>query len=570
MLDLIVRDGLIVDGTGAPARRADVGIRAGRIVAIGPSDEGAVRTIDAGGLVVAPGFIDPHTHYDAQIMWDPAATPSSLHGITTVLGGNCGFTIAPIEPEHAEYVLPMLARVEGMSVAALREGLDLGWSSFGSWLDRLDGQVAVNAGFMCGHSTLRRLVMGDAATGEQASPEQLEAMTQMLRQSLDEGALGFSSSLGAAHVDHHGDPVPSRFSTREELLTLSGALRPHEGTWLEIVPTIDRLFNDDTCALMADMSVAAGGRALNWNILMVRPGESEREARRSKLRASDVAAARGGCVVGMALPTPMGTRLSFDTGVMLETMPGFEILRAPMQEKLRELCDPVVRRRLADGAASIGYRAYADWPNLKVSDVGAPELRSLVGKTLGEIAAERGVDAFDALLDVVVQDKFRTGLVPPVLGDDDDSWEERVRVLRDARTLAGGSDAGAHLDYIKTFGCTSEFLAQAVRERHILEIEEAVRFLTGDLAQFFGLRDRGRIEVGHHADIVVFDRDSIDVAPIEMVTDLPTGAMRLTAGAIGVTHVIVNGTEIVDHGHLTGSLPGTVLRSGRDTKTVTH
>jgi N-acyl-D-aspartate/D-glutamate deacylase len=567
MLDLIVRGGVVVDGTGAPAKRADVGVRGGRIVAVGEIDEATTRVIDADGLVVAPGFIDVHTHYDAQIMWDPAVTPSSLHGVTTVLGGNCGFTIAPIAAGDADYLLPMLARVEGMSVDALQAGLNLDWDSFGSWLDRLDGRVAVNAGFMCGHTTLRRVVMGKAAVGEQATPAQLEAMAGLLHRSLEEGALGLSSSYGTAHVDHNGDPVPSRFATREELLTLCDALNSHEGTWLEFIPVIDRLFSDETADLMADMSVAAGGRSLNWNALTVRPGDAEREARESRLRACDIASARGGKVVGLAMPTVLSQRLSLATGFLFETFPGFEAVRLPHDEKLRQLRDPEVRRRMKEGAASLGYRPYTDWPRFVVGDVGDPALKALVGRTFTDIGIERGIDAFDALLDVAIEDDFRTGLEPPLVGDDDWCWEERVRLLRDPRTIAGGSDAGAHLDMSKTFAASSQFLAQ-VRNRGLLGIEEAVRLFTSEPARFFGIRDRGCIGKGQFADIVVFDGDTIDTAPIEMRYDMPAGAMRLTSSAVGVAHVIVNGTEIVDHGQVTGATPGTVLRSGRDTKTV--
>jgi N-acyl-D-aspartate/D-glutamate deacylase len=566
MLDLIVRDGYVVDGTGAPGRHADVGISGRRVVAIGRIEDLGARTIDAEGMIVAPGFIDAHTHYDAQIVWDPVLTPSSLHGVTTILGGNCGFTIAPIDPDHAQYILPMLARVEGMSVDALRTGLDLQWTSFGGWLDRLDTRVSVNAGFMCGHSTIRRVVMGDAAVGEEATPDQIAAMKSLLRQSLDGGALGFSTSRAGTHYDHNGDPVPSRFASREEILELASVVGAHEGTWMEISPSVERMYGDDVCGLMADMSVAAGGRSLNWNVLLVRPGESELESRRSKLRASDVAAERGGRVVGMALPTVMTSRLSFDTGVVLEALPGFEILRASREEKLRQLRNPEVRRRLAEGAASVGYRAYSDWANFTVSDVGDVALADLIGRRFRDIAADRGVDPFDALLDVVIEDEFRTGLEPPVQGDDDNSWAERVRVLQDPRTVSGGSDAGAHLDFNKSFGCTSEFLARAVRERKLLTIEEAVRILTYDIAQCFGLIDRGLITPGSYADIVIFDPSIIDCKPITMVADMPAGAERLTAGATGIAHVLVNGSEIIDHDQITGELPGMVLRSGRDTR----
>jgi N-acyl-D-aspartate/D-glutamate deacylase len=569
MLDLLLRNGWVVDGTGAPRRRADVGVRGGRIAVVDRVDESARRTIDVDGLVVAPGFVDPHTHYDAQIMWDPAVTPSSLHGVTTVLGGNCGFTIAPMEPQHGDYLVPMLARVEGMPPDALAAGLDLEWKSYGSWLDRLDGNVGVNAGFLCGHSALRRLVMGESAVGEEATPEQVAAMVALLHESLADGALGFSSSMGQAHNDHHGDPVPSRFATREEMLELCAALREHEGTWIEFIPSIERLFTDPQRELMADMSAAAGGRSLNWNLLSVRQGEEERESRENRLGASDIAAERGGHVVALSVPDAIAARLSFATGFLLDTLPGWkEIVHAPVPERLRLLADANVRRRMLEGSLSNTARPFRDWSTARVSDVGDQALARYVGRRFGDIAAERGGTPFDAMLDIVVEDRLRTGIETPVVGDDDDSWTERVSLFRDSRVLVGGSDAGAHLDMMKTFAATSRFLGSAVRERGFLDLEEAVHLITDAPARFFGLRDRGRVAEGWWADLCVFDADRIDRGPIEMRNDLPAGAQRLTADAEGVAHVFVNGVEILHDHDLTGATPGTVLRSGRDTETA--
>jgi N-acyl-D-aspartate/D-glutamate deacylase len=568
MLDLLLRDGVVIDGTGSPGRRANVGVQDGRVVAVGEVDERAAHTVDCDGLTVAPGFIDPHTHYDAQIMWDPAVTPSSLHGITTVLGGNCGFTIAPMDAPHGDYLIPMLARVEGMPPEALLAGLDLEWKSFGSWLDRLDGNVSVNAGFLCGHSVLRRLVMGEAAVGEAATPDQIAAMVALLHESLADGALGFSSSTGQAHLDHLGSPVPSRFATRDEMLALCGALADHEGTWLEFIPSIEREFTDDECELMADMSVAAGGRALNWNLLGVSAGDDARRLRETKLRASDIARERGGRVVALTLPVPSGLRLTFATGFLLDTLPDWrEIMHKPAAEKLRLLGEPGVRRHLATSARRDGPRAWNNWPECTISDVGDPRLGRYVGRRVGDIASEQGVDPFDALLDIVVDDKLATGIEIPIAGNDDESWRERVEVFRDPRTLVGGSDAGAHLDMMKTFACTTQLL-EAASTRDVMPLEEAVQLITDAPARLFGLRDRGRLEKGYCADVTVFDPAGIRRGPVQMRADLPGGAQRLTADAEGIHHVYVNGVEIVHDRELTGNTPGTVLRSGRDTDTV--
>jgi N-acyl-D-aspartate/D-glutamate deacylase len=569
MLDLVLRNGLVVDGTGAPARRADIGVRDGRIVAVGDVEDSAAREIDCDGLVVAPGFIDPHTHYDPQIMWDPAVTPSSLHGVTTVLGGNCGFTIAPMQEPHGEYLIPMLARVEGMPVDALWAMLDFKWDSFGSWLARLDGNVAVNAGFMCGHSTIRRLVMGEDAVGHRATPDQIDAMTRLLHQSLDEGALGFSSSAGGAHLDHEGNPVPSRHASREEFLTLCAALRDHEGTWMEYIPTIEPMFTDEVRELMADMSVAAGGRSLNWNLLTIRGGEAEAQSRANRLAASDLASARGGDVIALTPPEPTSTRLSFVTGFVYDTIPQWrEIIHTPPEERIRLLADPAVRDRLRAGAASAAGRPLTDFARTTVSDVGDPALSHHVGRRIGDIAAERNADPLDTLFDITIEDQLRTGFEPEFTGDDEATWQERVKLFRDRRVLVGGSDAGAHVDMTKTFAGSTRFLGEYVRNRGYVSLEEAVQLITDAPARIFGLRERGRLAEGWHADICVFDAQRVDRGPIHLTADLPTGAQRLNADAIGIEHVFVKGVPIASGGELTGETPGTVFRSGRDTETV--
>jgi N-acyl-D-aspartate/D-glutamate deacylase len=569
MLDLILRKGLVVDGTGAAGWCADVGVRDGRIVAVGDVDDSASRVIDCDGLVVSPGFVDPHTHYDPQIMWDPACAPSSLHGVTTVIGGNCGFTIAPMAPPHSEYLIPMLARVEGMPVDALWAGLDFEWSSFGSWLDRLDGNVAVNAGFLCGHSTIRRLVMGDAAVGERAAPTQIEEMVKLLHESCAAGALGFSSSNGGAHADHHGNPVPSRHATRDELLALCSALQDHDGTWIEFIPSIEPMFSDDEIELMADMSVAAGGRSLNWNLLSLRPGRDGEAQRQNRLRASDVARARGGNVIALTPPAPVTIRLAFATGYFFDTLPAWaEVLSTPPAERLRLLADQTVRARLRESATTATSAVFRDWSTMTVSDVGDPALTPYVGQTIGAIAAERGGDPFDTLVDLVVEDDLHTVVEPDLGGDDDETWQRRVDLFRDDRVLVGGSDAGAHVDRNKNFACVTEFLGKYVRERGYVSLEEGVHLVTGAPARTFGLRDRGTIGVGHRADLCVFEAERIDRGPIRVTNDLPAGAARLYADAKGIHHVFVNGVAIAHDGELTGATPGTVLRSGRDTDTV--
>ena len=278
MLDLKITGGTIVDGSGSPGYRGDVGVKDGRIVAVGKVTEDAKETVDATGRIVAPGFVDVHTHYDAQVFWDPALSPSCFHGVTTVLGGFCGFSIAPLSKEAAGYLAPMLARVEGMPLESLEAGVPWNWRSFGEYLASIEGRVGLNAGFFAGHSAIRRVVMGERAVGEKATPEELEKMKGLLAESLEQGALGFSSSISTTHNDGDGNPVPSRFADAHEIVELGRVVRDYPGTGLELLPGME--FDEDTTRLITDFSVA-GNRPVNWNALLVdgRPDDPLRAAR---------------------------------------------------------------------------------------------------------------------------------------------------------------------------------------------------------------------------------------------------------------------------------------------------
>ncbi len=570
MLDLLIRSGTVVDGTSAPARQADVGVRSGRVVAIGNVDEPASKVLDATGLMVAPGFVDLHTHYDAQLFWDPTASPSPLHGVTTVIGGNCGFSLAPAGPEHAGYLSRMMARVEGMPLPALEAGLDWEWSSFGEWLARLEGRLGVNAGFLAGHSTIRRAAMGDRAVGGEASAEEVEAMVAALKDAMAQGALGLSTSQAHTHHDGEGQPVPSRAAGRSELEALARAVAEHPGTTLElIVPGCLNGFSDEEVELLASLSLLAN-RPANWNVLGVsamNPAGVEHQ-----LAASDAAAERGAKVVALTLPHTMKIRLSFENGAILDGLPGWrEILALPIPERIAALSDPEVRRRLDEGAHSkdagiIG--ALANWKMLRFDEIFDPSNADCEGKSVGEVAAERGQSPFDAMLDVVVTDRLRTGLRPPIPETEAD-WELRAKVWRDPRTVVGGSDAGAHLDVMCGAVYSTALLGEGVAKRGLLSWEEAVHELSDVPARLYGLRDRGRLAEGWWADIVVFDPEEVGHGPERTRDDLPGGASRLYAEATGIEHVIVNGTEIVAGKAFTGDLPGALIRSGRDTDTVT-
>ena len=569
MLDLVLKGGTIVDGTGSPRVVGDVGVRDGRIVSVGAVDEAAAQVVDADGLVVAPGFIDAHTHYDAQLFWDPLASPSNEHGVTTVLGGNCGFTLAPLKADDADYIRRMMAKVEGMPLPALEQGLPWSWSSFAEYLDALEGRIGVNAGFLVGHSALRRYVMGEEATGNAASAEQVGEMVRLLHEALAAGGLGFSSSQSTTHSDGNNDPVPSYFADRDEMLALCGALADHPGTWLEFIITgCQGFFSDDEIDLMTQMSVRAQ-RSLNWNVLSHASTTMDRT--QHQLGASDVAAEAGGRIVALSMPSIGGLKMTFASYCALYLLPNWgDVLYLDHDEKKAKLADPAVRRWLDEQAHSSegAFQFIANWSNMEIGDTFAPENAGLTGRRVGDVAAERGTDPFDTLLDIVVADDLRTALWPQSSDDIDLAWQQRAELWRDDRVLVGGSDAGAHLDRMCGARYPTEMLATCVRDRGLLSLEECVYLMTDVPARLFGLKDRGRVAEGHWADLVVFNPDTVASAPIVERTDLPGNCERLYAGATGVEHVFVNGTPIITASTPTGTTPGTLLRSGRDTETV--
>ena len=566
MLDLVIRNGMVIDGSGDQRRSGDVGVRDGRIVAIGEIVEEALQEVDATGLVITPGFVDIHTHFDAQVFWDTTLSPSPLHGVTTVIGGNCGFTIAPLEPEGADYLMRMLARVEGMPLAALQEGVPWNWRTFGEYLDAIEGTLMPNAGFLVGHSALRRAVMGERSVGEPASPDDLQEMKDLLAESIEAGGLGFSSSWAKTHNDAEGDAVPSRHASERELVELCSVLRDTGAVAVEFIPTVER-FDESVYQLLTDMSVAAD-RPLNWNVIFANARQAD--VIEEKLQASNYAARQGGRVIALTAPMPAESRLCFESGFLLDTLHGWAgPMALPNQEKTALLADPVRRAKLNEDAQQpSAFRGIARWERLTVGEVKKDELKHFEGRSIGDIAEELGQTPWDALCEIVVADELKTGLYPPAAGDNDESWALRQALWNDDRCLIGASDAGAHLDFLATFNYSTYLLA-AARDKKLMSLEAAVHKLTDVPARLYGLKHRGRIEQGWWADLVLFDPEKVAPEEIEVREDLPGGAWRLYGEAVGVRHVFINGEQAVADGQFTDSRPGTLLRSGRDTEPVT-
>ncbi len=571
MLDVAIRGGVVVDGTGAPGVRADVGIAADRIVGVGEISERAQLEIDAGGHVVAPGFVDGHTHYDAQLWWDPACTPSPLHGVTTAVAGNCGMSLAPIGDDG--FLLRLLARVEGIPLSALEAGVDVRWRTFSEMLDAVETRgLGINVGFMVGHSALRRAVMGTAGSERVATEGEQAAMVALLRDALDAGGLGVSSATVATQVDGDGRPTPPCAADAEEFLALAAACGAHPGTCLEMTPaSYLRGFDADDTALLAGMSAAAN-RHLNWNPVLVNRADPTLHER--QLALADAARAHGGRVVPFVAPQNGPMQHDFLVAYVFRALPGWsDVFALEPAARLSALADPSVRARLRDALAAehsgLAVTLRDNWGRYIVNEVPHDRMQPLVGRSIADLAAERGTTAFDAILDVAIVGELRVGFMrSPYPADDAWLLETRATVLRDRRVILGASDAGAHLDMMVGADFPTRAIAEIVREQQLFTVEELVHRMTDQPARLFGLRDRGRVAVGAIADLVVFDPTNVAAGPLRTAPDLPGGAPRLVTDAYGVPHVFVSGRAVVRDGKLTGDLPGRVLRSGRDTDTV--
>jgi len=424
---------------------------------------------------------------------------------------------------------------------------------------------------MVGHSAIRRFVMGEAANERAATPGELEAMKGLLRDGLRAGGLGLSSTTSPTHNDAAGRPVPSRFADATEMVELARVCGEFEGTSLELLPrgaTTGHEFPPEVAELMISMSAAAR-RPLNWNV--IQPTARNLDSWLAKLAVGDQAQARGAKVIGLTMPVDMKARFSFHAGFVLDQFDGWgEFLARPAAERLRILADPAERKRLqvlAEGTADM--RHLSNWGKLLIVETFSPDTARYRGRVVADIAAEQGRDSFDALVDIVIVDGLRTTFARNTPEPTEADWEARAQVWRDPRALIGASDAGAHLDMIAAFRYSTGMLAEAVRQRGLLSLEEAIAMLTSSAALMYGIVGRGVIAEGAHADILVIDTETVGCGPVGTRFDLPGGAGRLYADAIGIDHVIVEGVEVAVGGAYTGERPGRILRSGADTVTPT-
>jgi N-acyl-D-aspartate/D-glutamate deacylase len=554
--DILVRGGTVVDGTGAQARRADVGISQGKVVEIGALSGSARKTIDASGLVVAPGFIDPHTHYDAQICWDGATTPSSWHGVTTVVMGNCGVGIAPCRPQAREVSMRDLVNVEAIPFEVLDAGITWDWETFPEYLDAAARRrPALNLAFLAPLTPFRHYVMGEASLERAANADEIAYIKALLGEALDAGAFGFSSTLLNQHMGYGGKPLACRNASREELKAYCNALRERGKGAIEIAMTRQLGVMDDPELELLDFMLAESGRPITFIAMFDRDDISE--AVRTSLRKAAPMIARG--ARPQTSPLPLTREVNMRNPFSFAGFPSWQRVFVDKSKDAQAAvyCDPVFRAAFREDLKRPA--AFGNWARITVHEVKNPKLKHLEGRTVAEVAAERGVDGVDALLDLTLQDDLQNEFTLQSFNAREDRMAE---ILNNRDMLLGLGDGGAHLDMLCDSGYPTYVLGTWVRERKVLSLEEAVRRMTSDPADFFGIKDRGRIAPGMAADLVLFDPNTVgSVGRPERRYDLPGGAKRMVMRSQGIHMTLVNGEVTWESGALTGARAGRVLRS---------
>jgi len=557
--DLKIAGGTLVDGTGAPGVPGDVGIRDGRLVAVGDAPGGASRTIDAGGRVVAPGFVDLHTHYDAQVLWDRLMTISPWHGVTTVVMGNCGFGVAPTRPEHRGLILRTLERVEGMSIEALEAGCGADWpfETFPQYLDAIERRgVGLNVAAFVGHTPVRLYVMGEDATERAATADEVARMRAIVREAVEAGAIGFASSKAPTHVGYAGKPVPSRVAELEEIQALAAGMA-ETGRGVMQATVGPGLFFDE----LADLARMTK-RPVTWTALlagMLGPGSG------AMLLARSVELIRQGLpVVPQVSCRPLNFEFDLAEPFAFESLPVFKpVSEADRAGKIRLYRDPAFRTRAKETFES-GMAGPFHAPFGRVRVAYCPMEPALEEQALDEVARARGVHPFDLMLDLALASDLKARFRLAIVNYDED---ELAPLLASEHTVLGLSDAGAHASQLCDACFSTHLLGHWVREKRALSLERAVHMLTARPAQVMGITDRGRLAPGLAADVTVFDPATVGASKLRRVADQPAGAERLVADASGIDAVVVNGTIVREAGKTTvdadGRLPGRVLRSGR-------
>jgi len=572
--DLLIKHGTIVDGLRMPAFKGDIAIRNGKIVAMGNLKGNATRVVDATGCVVAPGFMDIHTHYDAALSgWDPYASLSGWHGVTTVAIGNCGFGFAPVRPEDRERAMLRMERTETIPLSIMQAAMRWDWVTFPEFLGSLERNgIGVNAASLVPYSPLRAWVMGNEAARDpnyQATPEQITELKRLLREGLEAGGFGFSATFSMANRDYDGGYLPTQVTPREEFLEMATVLRDYNRGSIEwtMGPALQGLGLDFLTEL-----ARTSGRPVNWNAIAYDPNNPE--GWRKQLEWSEKSY-REAVVLPVDICLPIEFEFTLETMGLFDQLPAWnEATVGSLAERKAKLADPARRpalRRDTDGsqrrtvAADMrsdgeqGQVSMFKWDSTFIEAVQLDKNQSLRGKTVGALAKEQGKHPVDALLDLAVEEELKTEFAMQDFINND---EEAVgQILKHPLTLIGASDGGAHTKFLTLGRYPTHFLAHWIRDKQLMTLEEAHWRLSTMLGWAIGIRDRGWLREGMPADIVVYDLEKLRVLPMETVTDLPNHDWRRVQKADGYHYIIVNGQITFEHGQCTGARSGKVLRS---------
>ena len=552
--DLMIRGGTLIDGTGAPARRGDLGIREGRIAAIGDVSGTADRVLEADGRVVSPGFVDIHTHYDAQIFWDRMLTISPWHGVTSVVMGNCGFGVAPTRKSDRDLILRTLENVEGMSLEALHSGIGEDWpfETFPEYLDAIEARGnAINVGALIGHTPVRMYVMGEESTEREATAEEVAQMRAIVADGLRAGAIGFATSKAPTHVGYAGRPVPSRVASLEEIKSLAGALRDTGIGVMQSTIGPELLFNE-----LSDIQRDIG-RQISWTALL--GGAFGPEGHRSVLDMHQKFQEDGVAIFPQVTCRPLNFEFQWKAPFPFESLSMFKpVSAADAEGKKRIYSDPEFRTALKNKGA--GGSIVVRWENTVIS--ACAQHPDLEGRVVTDVAKERGVDPVDLVLDLALESNLEARFRAAILNTDEAIVEE---LLTHPSVVLGLSDAGAHASQLCDACFSTHLLSHWVREKGVLSLEAAVRLLTSRSAEVFGIEGRGTLAPGWAADVTIFDPETVACSPLRRVSDFPSGADRLVSDAEGIHAVVVNGTPVREDGRDAvdpeGPLPGHILRA---------
>ena len=557
--DILIKDGLIVDGTGAPAYRGNVAVKDGKIASVGNGTETADRVIDADGKAVAPGFWDMHTHYDAQLLWDPIATSTCWHGVTTVIMGNCGFTIAPCKPEDQEWMARMLARVEGMDIGVLKRTLPWPWESFGEYLDTLDKGIGLNAIAQVGHSAVRRYVMGDDASEREATAEEIEKMKAVIAESLAAGGAGLTTSRGFSHWDGDGRPVPSRAAALDEFMDLAAVLKGTKVGFIEMAAGSEFTHTLSEGRARLKRLTEISGRPVCWSAISATLDKPD--AWEQRLADFNALRAEGVPFFALGYTQPDDFEFNFRFTNVFDRFPKWQkVLMLGREEKLRAMRDPETRAILREEMKSDPLPGLpARWNRIVLVKAATPKYERFNMMKVSDIAADLGKDPLDTAFDIALDEDLGTQM--RLLDARNPDENVIPAVLSTPHIAAGFTDAGAHLITEVNTGFCTRLLGYWVREKQAMTLEHAVRLITGVPAEESGITDRGFLKEGLAADITIFDPRTVNTSAREFVDDMPGGATRLVQHAKGIEYTLVNGRVLLEHGKHSGDLPGRTLRS---------